>query len=290
LSENVEQRPRERQRASSPSVQTKGPWLWPLLLTGVGVLLLLDNFLLLGDFNVGVLWPLLLVVVGAAILLRGDIVPSTESKTFGITRGSVESATLEINAGEIDVEIGALQREGRLIAGQYAPQSRPQLIVDGTHTTLKMQRSHTPWLFWGDWQMGLAQDLPWTLYISTHLGQAALDLSQIIVQDATLAPGIGDLRLVVPREAFAPLHLRSTLGDIHVSVPTEYRAHITVQASRLFRAYADAERYIEIEPGIYITRNALYTDEDGNTTLVSDEQYPLVQVILSGTFGDAYLS
>jgi hypothetical protein len=288
LSEASDNRP--QQRRERPQPQVRGPWLLPLVIAGIGVILLLHNFLLLGDFNVITLLPLVLVIIGAQILLRGDFVLSADSKTFGITRGSVESATLEINAGEIDVEIGALQREGRLIAGQYAPQSRPQLIVDGTHTTLKMQRSHTPWLFWGDWQMGLAQDLPWTLYISTHLGQAALDLSQIIVQEATLATGIGDLRLVVPREAFAPLHLRSTLGDIHVSVPTDYRAHITVQASRLFRAYADAERYIEIEPGIYITRNALYTDEDGNTSLVSDEQYPLVQIILSGTFGDAYLS
>jgi hypothetical protein len=287
LSEASENRPQRRER---PQPQVRGPWLLPLVIVGIGVVLLLHNFLLLGDFNVITLLPLVLVIIGAQILLRGDFVLSADSKTFGITRGSVESATLEIHAGEIDVEIGALQREGRLIAGQYAPQSRPQLIVDGTHTTLKMQRSHTPWLFWGDWQMGLAQDLPWTLYLSTHLGQASLDLSQIVVQNATLATGVGDLRLVAPREAFAPLHLRSTLGDIHVSVPTAYRAYITVQASRLFRTYADSERYVEIEPNVFVTRNALYTDEDGNTSFISDEQYPLVQITLSGTFGDAHLS
>ena len=287
MSEASENRPQRRER---PQPQVRGPWLLPLVIVGIGVILLLHNFLLLGDFNVITLLPLVLVIIGAQILLRGDFVLSADSKTFGITRGSVESATLEINAGEIDVEIGALQREGRLIAGQYAPQSRPQLIVDGTHTTLKMQRSHTPWLFWGDWQMGLAQDLPWTLYLSTHLGQASLDLSQIVVQEATLATGVGDLRLVAPREAFSVLNLRSTLGDIHVSVPTAYRAHITVQASRLFRVYADAERYVEIDQGIYVTRNALYTDEDGNTSFISDEQYPLVQITLSGTFGDAHLS
>jgi hypothetical protein len=261
-----------------------------LLIAGIGVVLLLHNFLLLGDFNVMALLPLALVVIGAQILLRGDLVPASDSKTFGITRGSVESATLEINSGEVDIEIGALQREGRLIAGQYAPQARPQLIVDGTHTTLKMQRSHTPWLFWGDWQMGLAQDLPWSLYVSTHLGQAVLDLSQIVVQEATIATGIGDVRLTAPREAFAPLKLRSTLGDVHVSVPDSYRARITIQASRLFRVYADDEHYVELEQGVYVTRSALYFDENGNASLLSDDQFPLIDLVISGTFGDAYLS
>lgn len=287
MSEAGENRPQRRER---PQPQARGPWLLPLVIAGIGVALLLNNFLLLGDFNVTALLPLILVIIGAQILLRGDFVFSADSKTFGITRGSVESATLEINAGEIDVEIGALQREGRLIAGQYAPQSRPQLIVDGTHTTLKMQRSHTPWLYWGDWQMGLAQDLPWTLYVSTHLGQVELDLSQIVVQEARLATGIGDIRLVVPREAFAPLRVHSTLGDIHISVPTHYRARIIAQAGRLFHVYADTEHYVEFEHGTYITRSAVYISDDGSTSLISDDQYPLVEILISGTFGDAYLS
>jgi hypothetical protein len=286
VSEASENRP-QRQR---PQPQARGPWLLPLMIAGIGVVLLLHNFLLLGDFNVMALLPVALVVIGAQILLRGDLVPASDSKTFGITRGSVESAALEIHAGEIDVEIGGLQREGRLIAGQYAPQARPQLIVDGTHTTLKMQRSHTPWLFWDDWQMGLARDLPWRLYISTHLGQAVLDLSQIVVQEATVATGIGDIRLTAPREAFAPLQLRSTLGDVHVIVPDDYRARITVHANRLFRVYADAEHYVEIEAGVYITRSALYFDDNGAASLLSDDQYPLIDLVISGTFGDAYLS
>ena len=95
--------------------QSQGPVLWSLLLILLGVALLLDNFLLLGDFNALALTPLALVVIGAQILLRGDVVPNEEARTFGVTRGSVEAATLEISSGEIDVQIRALQREGRLV-------------------------------------------------------------------------------------------------------------------------------------------------------------------------------
>ena len=87
---------------------TRGLLLWSLALTALGIVLLLNNFLLLSGFNAGALWPLVLVVIGGVILLRGDFVPSAEARSFGITRGSVESAALEISAGEIDVHAYAL--------------------------------------------------------------------------------------------------------------------------------------------------------------------------------------
>ncbi|MEL6148421.1 MAG: DUF5668 domain-containing protein, partial [Chloroflexota bacterium] len=86
---------------------SRGPVVWPLMLTLVGIVLLLDNFLLI-PLNTAALWPLLLVVAGAVLLLRGDFTPDDSTRTFGITRGSVEAALLEINAGEIDTRIGAL--------------------------------------------------------------------------------------------------------------------------------------------------------------------------------------
>lgn len=91
--------------------------LWSLLLIVIGIVLLLDNFLLLGDFNAVALLPLVLVVIGAQILLRGDLAPNTDARRFGITRGSVEAATLEINSGEIDVDIRALSSDFRLRDG-----------------------------------------------------------------------------------------------------------------------------------------------------------------------------
>lgn len=260
-----------------PAKGSRGPWLWPLALAAVGVILLLNNFLLLGDFNVVALWPLLLVILGAAILLRGDVIPSDETRTFGITRGSVESAALEISSGEIDVTVRALQKEGRLIAGQYAANSRPAMQVSDTHTHLRMDRASTPWLSFADWEMGLARDLPWRVFISTHLGQVNLDLSNLIVQDGVIATGFGDIRLICPSEALGQLFVRSTLGNIHVITPVGYRARITVRGSRLFRTHADPNRYQQDESGAYLAREA-------------DEARPLVEITINGTFGDAYLT
>ncbi len=256
---------------------SRGPLLWPLALIVVGVLILLHNFLLLGEFNLIALWPLLLVVAGAQILLRGDLLPAGDARTFAITRGSVEAATLEISAGEIDVRIANLQREGRLIAGQFASESRPELQVNDTHAHLRLDRAATPWMSFAEWEMGLSPDLPWEVFVSTSLGQAQVDLSNVIVQEALIATGIGEIRLTAPREAFTPLRLRSSLADIHVATPNGAATQISVTGPRTFRVHADDSRYETIAPGLYRARDAVHGAA-------------LVEIEVHGTFGDAYLS
>ncbi len=256
---------------------SRGPVLWPLGMALAGVALLLHNFLLVGDFNVVALWPLLLVVAGAWILLWGDLIPGDEGRTFGITRGSVESAALEISAGEIDVQVQALQREGRLIAGQYATFSRPGLKVNGTHTHLLLHRAATPWLSFADWQMGLAVDLPWQILVSTYLGRVNVDASGLILQEAVVATGLGDIRFICPQESLSPLILRSALGNIHLITPVGYRTQITIEGGRLFGVQADSNRYEMVAPRVFAARDV-------------DESLPLVEVTVSGTFGDAYLT
>lgn len=258
------------------SKPSRGPWLWPLALAALGVVLLLNNFLLLGEFNILDLWPLLLVAAGATVLLRGDLLPSSEGSTFGITRGSVESAALEISAGEIDVSVRALEREGRLIAGQYAAQSRPQLSVSDNHTNIRMSRANTAWLSFADWEIGVARDLPWRVLASSALGQIHLDLSNLIIDGAVIASGIGDIRLICPYEAFAPLTVRSSLGNIHIITPPGYCVHITVQQGRFFGLHIDENRY----------------QHDGNVLIARDSMpdAPVVHIHVSGTFGDAYFT
>jgi len=254
---------------------TRGMLVGSLALIALGIVLLLHNFLLLADFNFGAFAPLILVILGAIILLRGDLLAGGEARTFGITRGSVERATLEISAGEIDVSAQPLQREGRLIAGQYAVNSRPALDVQENNATLIMNRAATPFLSFADWSMNLAHDLPWTILVSTHLGQANFDLTGLIVQKVVIATGFGDIRLVAPQEAFEPLILKSALGNVHVLVPMGINARVTVSGSRFFHIHVDENRYSRDESGVYSTR-------DGDN--------PPIDIYVSGTFGDAYFA
>lgn len=261
------------------STGTKGPLIWPLAVAISGVLLLAGNFFLLEGFRIIDLWPILPVILGAQILLRGDLLAGTDFRTFGITRGSIESATLEINAGEIDVTIRALPTRNtqRLIAGQYANQARPELEVRDIHAYLTMDRSQTPWLSFADWEMGISQDLPWQIVASTNFGQINTDFSNVIIQNVLINTGIGDIHMVCPPEAFETLYLRSLFGSISVHTPENYNVRISINAGQFFGVNVDESRYEEIEQGVYLSRD-------------SDEDLAIVDIMISGTFGDAYLS
>jgi hypothetical protein len=266
--------------ASNRSKGSKGPLIWPLALAVVGGLLLLSNFLLLGDFDLLNLSPLLLVILGAVILLRGDLRPAEDARTFGITRGSLEAATLEINASDIDVNISPLPQANseRLIEGQYAHQSRPSLDVSSdTHAHLLMTRSQTPWLTFADWDVALSRELPWQVLVSSAIGQVTADLSDVIVQNALISAGFADIHVSAPYEAFEAIYLHSVLGSVTVVAPPRGRVRVTIEGGRFFGVHVDTSRYQMIEDDVYITRAA-------------DADAPLVDIIVNGTFGDTYLT
>ncbi|MBK8025603.1 MAG: hypothetical protein IPK19_30480 [Chloroflexi bacterium] len=258
------------------SKRSSGGWLWPLALVALGVLLLANNFLLISGFNVSALLPLILVIIGGVILIRGDLFAGGGGKNFGITRGAVENAALEISAGPVDVQAYSLQREARLIAGQYAPDARPELNVDGVSARLRMDRAATPFFSLTPWSVALARDLPWKLYISTHLGQVSADLADLIVEGGVIATGFGDIHVTTPVEALAPIHIRSTLGSIRVTVPPGHSARVVVRQTRQFSVNVDEARYTSPEPNVYVARDA-------------DPERPEATIYVNGTFGDAYL-
>lgn len=259
----------------------KGTTRWAgaaaVFLVIVGVVLLLNNYLLISGFNITSLWPLLLVITGVVILLQGDLNDPASTRSFGITRGTVESATLEISAGEVDVQLRASPREGRLAAGQYAANSRPSLDARGTHAYLRMDRMATPWLSMTEWEVGVARDLPWQVLVSSSLGNVQADLSEIITQTAIIATGMGDIRFTVPKEAFEPSQLRSTVGDIHVYTPPGMRAVIHIEHSLFVSMHVDENRYERSEDGSYHARAA-------------ESVFLPVVIYVKSTFGDIYLA
>jgi hypothetical protein len=242
-----------------------------------GIVLLLSNFLIIANFTFTALWPLVLVGAGIFILLQGDLGVGGQGRTFGITRGTVESGALEVSAGEIDVHIRDLAREGRLAAGVYAPESRPALEVRDTQTTLRMDRDATPWFAFNDWEIGLARDLPWQVYVSTSLGQLDIQLGDVIVQKAIIATGIGDIRLVAPREAFEPLIVRSGAGNIHIVTTSGVRTIIHVQSAPMLGIHVDAQRYTGLGETSYVSQGGAANE-------------PGVEIFVSGTFGEVYLA
>lgn len=257
----------------------RAPWLWPILLAVGSVVLLLDNFLLI-DFDVRPYWPVLLIALGVQLLLRGDIGPSWQAHTFGITRGSVQSASIEIESGELDVQLRALRKSGRLTAGQYTARSRPALTVRNNHATLHMERGQTWWLSLADWNVGLADDLPWELLVSSYLGRLDVDLRSMMVERAYISSGLGEVTVACPEIAEGIIFARSTFGDVAFNIPERSRVKITVKSSPFGRIRLNDTRFEEIGPGVYRTIEPVPLDA---TDLLPDYDLTITAQTVFGT-------
>ncbi len=258
----------------------RAPWLWPLLVMIGGVLLLLDNFMLL-EVDVRPYWPVILIALGVQLLLYGDIAPSWQAHTFGITRGSVESASLEIESGELDVQLRALRKSGRLIAGQYTARSRPDLTVRHNHATLRMQRGQSWWLSLAHWDVGLANDLPWGILISSYLGHLEADLHGLSIERAYVSSGLGNVSVACPRRASGVVVARSTFGDVQLSIPEGSCAQITIRTGPFGRVRVDESRFQQVEPGVYRAVNGSTPESAAPTEL---------NVVAGTVFGSIYVS
>ena len=252
------------------------PFLWPLLLVVAGVLLLLNNYLLI-DLNVLEFWPIIFILFGLQLILRGDIAPSWQAQTFGITRGSVQSGTIEISSGEIDVSLQALADSGRLIAGQYTARSRPRLNVRNNRAALSMQRGQTWFLSMADWEVELAQDLPWTVLASAHIGQIDVDMRGLAIRRGYFASGLGNVRLICSDRGGGPIVARSTFGDVRLAIPAEVPAIIHIEASPLVRVIRHSRQYVERADHAIVTTAYEQTDA------------PAIEITLSSTFGNIHL-
>jgi hypothetical protein len=237
--------------------RTRPPILIPALCVAVGVLLLLNNFLLLEGVTLSAYWPILLIGVGVLILLNGDLILTRQSGNFGITRGAVESATLEAASGELDIQLRALRREGRLIAGNYTARSRPVLgtLQNGKQARVMMQRGQTWLLSQADWEVEITPDVPWSVMLTSWIGDMTVDLTDLTIERAHLGTGFGEIQVTAPATAPQGLALRSTFGNIGLELPKEAAAIIVAKPGRFGRLLIDESRYLMVEPGIYATLN-----------------------------------
>lgn len=257
--------------------QPRTPIFFPLTLVLVGIVILLNNYLLINADLVS-LWPLVLILIGIQVAWRGDLAPSWQAQSFGITRGSVESAALEVSSGEIDVRLAAMNRAGRLIAGQYTARSRPRLAVRNNHATLTMRRGNT-WLFsLADWEVGLTHDVPWALLMSSHLGELQADLRGLELQRAFLSSGVGDIRVILPEQVAGKVHIQSTFGDLSVLIPPGLPALIHIQASPLCRVIVNDTSLHKDTTGAYYATSAYKPEQ------------PYQRLELVNTFGNILLS
>jgi LiaI-LiaF-like transmembrane region len=238
-------------------------------LIGGVVLLVIGGVFLLRNLGIvhldwDVLWPLLLVGVGLAIVLRALFGSSRDGawggRWGGGPAGSANQRSWDANQpgspswgdGDARVTVPAegasrLELSLRLGAGRYRLRGGAAALVDasaseptihhavdraGDLARVRLSTSLNP-LAWGwhtgmDWAIGVSSGVPVVLDIQAGAGTFDLDLSDVAIASASMAIGAAELRVLLPRpRGDVPIRVEGGAASFTFQIPAGVQARVT---------------------------------------------------------------
>ena len=204
---------------------------WPIVWTGMGVVLLLSTTGNLGPSAGDVIaqwWPWALVALGVWFVI-GAIAPVGRrfTETLDLPLGQAPDASVRIGFGGGTLTTHAAAG-GRLIDGSFAGgvtcrQAGPNRLELTQDTSYGL-----PWLDRrSDWDVGLTAEVPLDLRIDAGASRGVLDLGALRVRGLELHTGASDTRVMLPRAAGSTM-VRAEAGaaSLTFEVPAGVAARI----------------------------------------------------------------
>lgn len=236
-------------------MQGRSAWrlILPLGLIFLGVALLCNNLNIvpgLWDFITG-LWPLLLIGLGALLLFgrrlswpwsRGASIPFSEP------RGDLQAVKLDLSgrAGTLALEAGSASSLD-LLSGKVPEGTRAEVLSSGATAAVRFRQERSvSWWPWGanvsDWELRLHPTVTWSLQIG-GVGESEIDLTGLRVPDLIVDGHVGSLKIKLPRNGQTQVKVSGRLGDLTVRVPEGVAARIHRPAGMLGSSKIDPARF-----------------------------------------------
>lgn len=202
--------------------------LWPLLLIGAGL------ELLLGRTRLGALLATVLVVALAAVALWlvTDGALSTELETAQIRQPLGDATHAQVS---IDPVVGALRleaaaEEANLVAGEIRHGANEDIqesfSQQGDTATYNLGAGSGSWgAFPGGWDQSRVWELSLSpgasLSLGTELavGDAVLDLSKLSLEDLRVEMGVGHIKLTLPATGQFAASVSQGVGTLEILIP-----------------------------------------------------------------------
>jgi hypothetical protein len=254
-------------RSPDPAARTGGRReVWPYLLIGAGVLLLLSN---LGWFSLGMLWslvslwPVALIAVGVDVLTSGRyrtavvvialIVAaawwSADLRGVGFGAGAERVAVahtldgaraaevvLRLGVGEVTIDAGAARGElvsGTILAGRGETiVQRPSRSGDTARIEITSQQSGPASITGADprrWTLSLTREVPIALRVQSGVGRTTLDLRDGSLSALVFGAGVGETIVTLPASGGYGGEFDLGVGATTIRLPEAVEARITVR-------------------------------------------------------------
>jgi len=220
--------------------------LWPVLLIGIGLDLIIGRRSLVGSILI------VLLLLGGLVAVVRPFVGRSEARALSIEEISqplegAKRADVEIRAGACDLRLSPLPIEQdsgmyRLIEGQVALPGRARVrqdarrVGDTLYYALQGEgvASWLPWRSqessWRDlnWDLQLNREVPMKLQLNTGIGRAVVDLGRMNITSLRAEAGVGEMTLTLPRQGNLDAHIETGVGRVTLIVPQGMAARITV--------------------------------------------------------------
>ena len=211
--------------------------VWPIVLIGLGVLLLLQN---LGWLPVNLwsyFWPALLIVVGAGLIFGRAARAEPVEDSIGLDEAGSASITFEHGAGVLEVFSGA--PADTLLAGTFTGGVAKRVDRHGDQTQVVLSMGEEPgwahfilpWNWMGyrgqEWNVRLNPNPRLALHFKTGASEARLDLTDLRVAEVSVETGASSTRLTLPAHAgWTKARVASGAASVEIAVPPGVAARI----------------------------------------------------------------
>ena len=271
---------------------------WPVLMIGVGTLLLINYFgprSMISWTQIIQLWPVLIIAVGIDVFFKGQTgwrsllgvilsIVLIGAAVFLAVQGlevqaeytrleeryssDVEGAELELSLDVGVLVIGAESRKGRLISGNITPDTVVHDLDEIGEFISYELKSTKPALFphTGRWELLVSTNLPMELDIHTSVGEMLLDMDALELDAVRINQGVGRMFLELPEQAAGELLIKQGVGVIEVQVPADAKIAVDAQ-NGLTRVRFPAD--FELDDGYYMTPGTTKSNAD---LIISVEQ------------------
>jgi len=186
----------------------RGTLFWGSVLVILGLVLLLNNFGILGNFNIWqLMWPAFLILLGIWILFGRVFGKSTQVEHARVPLNGAQRARVRMQHGAGKLHVYAKDLPNDLAEGDFGGGLDLNTRREGDALVVRMgvpvQWFPFSWLPGDtlDWSVGLKRGLPMSLDFETGANESEINLSELQVSELQLKSGASSTRVHLPQNA-----------------------------------------------------------------------------------------
>ena len=234
---------------------------WPVLMIGVGVVLLINYFgprSWISWTQILQLWPILIIAAGIDIMFRGQsgwrsllgvilsvvligaaVLLAVQGLEIQANYTSVEEqyssqtklAELDLSLSVGEFVLGSDSRSGNLVFGSITPENVISDLEEWNGQLFYELRSSKPAFFphTARWELDLTPELPLDLQVDNSVGEMLLDFGELELEGLHVNQGVGRMVIKLPETITEDVLLKQGVGVIEVEIPENVRIAVDAQ-------------------------------------------------------------